>query len=369
MAPRGFPGGALAVVRKGRLVYARGYGWADREAKEAVTPTSLFRIASISKPITALAILKLVQDGRLKLESRAFALIGSMFRDRPLKDERLREITVLQLLQHTGGWDRDKSFDPMFRCRKIAAAEEVPTPPGATSIIRYMCGEPLDLSPGDRYAYSNFGYSVLGRIIEQVANSGYEDYVRRTILQPMGIDTMRRGATKVQAQNEVRYYTRDNKLTESVFSDDNEKVPVPYGGFYLEAMDAHGGWIGSVQDLAHLAAALDTGNAKGLLKSTTLATMYAPPEAPAWRKKSGELSDAYYGCGWMVRPMGKGANYWHSGSLPGTATLLVRRWDGLSWVVLFNQRSDQRLLPDSAIDPALHRAADRVTEWPEGTLL
>src|SRR5688572_20448781 len=74
MEPRGFPGGALAVVREGRLVYARGYGWADREAQKAVTTKSLFRIASISKPITALAILKLVQDGKLKLENRAFDL-------------------------------------------------------------------------------------------------------------------------------------------------------------------------------------------------------------------------------------------------------------------------------------------------------
>src|SRR5436189_5086177 len=86
-------------------------------------------------------------------------------------------------------------------------------------------------------------------------------------------------------------------------------------------------------------------------------------------KKASPLP-AYYGCGWMVRPVGsKGkANYWHNGSLPGTSTLLVRRSDGLSWAAVFNQRSDDKKLPDTAIDPALHRAADSVAAWPETDL-
>ena len=94
--------------------------------------------------------------------------------------------------------------------------------------------------------------------------------------------------------------------------------------------------------------------------------MAAPPPPPAGRRSDGTLEAAYYGCGWSVRPTGgKGrANYWHNGSLPGTATLLVRRWDGLSWAVLFNQRSEDRNLPDTAIDSALHRAADSVAAWP-----
>ena len=83
--------------------------------------------------------------------------------------------------------------------------------------------------------------------------------------------------------------------------------------------------------------------------------MFAPP---AGLKKRA----AFYACGWMVRPVGKGgkANTWHGGSLPGTNTLLVRRHDGLTWAVLFNSRSRK----DGAIDPALHRAANVVTEWP-----
>ena len=94
--------------------------------------------------------------------------------------------------------------------------------------------------------------------------------------------------------------------------------------------------------------------------------MYDPPPPPVSRNRVNQLDDAYYGCGWMVRPIGqsRSANYWHNGSLPGTFALLVRRWDGLSWAVLFNQRSEDIKLPDAAIDRALHRAADSVTEWP-----
>ena len=98
--------------------------------------------------------------------------------------------------------------------------------------------------------------------------------------------------------------------------------------------------------------------------------MYAPPAPPASRRTDGTVESSFYGCGWMVRPVGTAgrANYWHSGSLPGTNTLLVRRHDGLSWAVLFNQRSEDKKLPDGAIDAALHRAADSVRVWPEQDL-
>jgi len=133
-------------------------------------------------------------------------------------------------------------------------------------------------------------------------------------------------------------------------------------------MDAHGGWIASAVDLARFAAALYGPEYCPLLKPETIHTMHAPPEPPVWRNPDGSLKDHYYyGCGWLVRPVGTEgkANYWHTGSLPGTYTLLVRRWDGLSWAVLFNQRSDDDNLPDNEIDPALHRAANAVTEWPK----
>ena len=358
MSARGVPGGALAVVKDRRLVYARGYG-------AAVQADSLFRIASISKPITAVAMMKLVEDGKLDLEQRAFDIV----KVEPLGegDARLRQITIRQLLQHTGGWDRGKSFDPMFRSRAIAKAEGVAAPAMPDAIIRYMLGHSLDFDPGAKYAYSNFGYCVLGRVLEKIIGRAYEEFVRAEILAPMGIRKMQIGASLEgrQAPGEVRYLQPRDGVVDSVF-EDGKKVPFPYGGFCLEAMDAHGGWIASAVDLARFAAALDDPLRCPVLNEKTVAQMYEPPPAPVSRKPDGELQNSYYVCGWSVRPVGQGgkANYWHDGSLPGTASLLVRRHDGLSWAVLFNQRSSDRALPDGAIDSALHRAADATGEWP-----
>jgi N-acyl-D-amino-acid deacylase len=232
-------------------------------------------------------------------------------------------------------------------------------------IIEYMLGQPLQFDPGTRYAYANFDYCLLGRIIEKITGQTYETHVRKKILAPMGIKRMQIGATLdgKQADGEVRYYMAEDALAKNVFPPPPEKVPWPYGGFHLEAMDAHGGWIASAVDLARFAAALDS---RAPLKPDTLREMYAPPPPPVARAEDGKLEPGYYACGWMVRPRSGGkASCWHSGSLPGTATLLVRRWDGLSWAVLFNQRSEDKQLPDDAIDGALHRAADAVEKWPE----
>jgi N-acyl-D-amino-acid deacylase len=374
MSARNIPGSALAVVKDKRLVYARGYGWADRQKQIAATPNSLFRIASLSKPITAVAVLKLVEAGKLDLDARAFDLVRMepVLDAEKKPDPRLERITVRQLLQHTGGWDRDRSFDPMFRPGLIARKVGVPAPAGPEAIIRYMLGQPLDFDPGARFAYSNFGYCVLGRVIERISGQSYEKFVQEKILARLGIERMRIGASLDgrQAPGEVHYYTADNSDGKSVFPTTPLKVPWPYGGFHLEAMDAHGGWIASAVDLARFAAALDESKQSPLLKPAAFRIMQAPPAAPVSRKRDGSLEDRYYGCGWMVRPVGGDgkANYWHSGSLPGTATLLQRRWDGLSWVVLFNQRSEDKKLPDGAIEAALHRAADSITEWPQRNL-
>jgi N-acyl-D-amino-acid deacylase len=335
-----------------------------------VHPDSLFRIASVSKPFTAVAVLKLVEQGRLDLDARPFELLelhGQVPKGRRF-DERWQQITVRHLLHHTGGWDRDKSFDPMFRPIEIAKELDVPAPAGARDVIRYMLGQPLDFDPGTRYAYSNFGYCVLGRVIEKVSGErSYDAYVKKEILEPIGIHRMRVGASleKKRAEGEVHYYTSDSGMAKSVFPGTTGKVPRPYGGFHLEAMDAHGGWIASVLDLARFAAALDDPQHSPLIELETFRIMYEPPAAPVSRKADGTLNDFWYGCGWMVRPMEGGkANYWHNGSLPGTYTLLVRRGDGVSFAALFNQRSNDWQKGDAEIDSLLHRAVNEMKRWP-----
>ncbi len=369
MAARKVPGGALAIVKDRKLIYARGYGYADREKRLPAKADSLFRIASISKPFTAVGILRLAEQGKLKLDDKALALLH--LPEKPL-DKRWEDITVRHLLHHTGGWDRDISFDPMFRSVQIARELAVEAPAKPEHIIRYMLGRKLDADPGFRYAYSNFGYCLLGRIIEKIAKQDYEEFIKKEVMTPAGITRMKLGQTLAlrQTKGEVKYYLPKDSLVDSVFPSVKEKVPWPYGGFYLEAMDSHGAWIASAVDLVRFAAALDDPQHSPILKAETIREMYEPPAAPASRTPEGKLKDSYYGLGWLVRPVGREgkANTWHNGSLPGTSTLLVRRWDGLSWAAVFNQRSSDEKLPDGAIDAALHKAASKVKEWPKEDL-
>ncbi|MBI3865558.1 MAG: beta-lactamase family protein [Planctomycetia bacterium] len=376
VAQHKIPGAAVAVARKGRLVYSRGFGLAEVETDSPVEPTALFRIASISKPVTAIAVLQLVEQGKLGLDERAFDRLQGDERYTPAgsPDPRMATITIRQLLRHTGGWDRDVSFDPMFRPIEISRVLNTEPPAGPAEVIRYMGGMPLDFPPGERYAYSNYGYCVLGRIIERISGIPYDAYVKEHVLKPLGITRMQLGKTlrDGRAEGEVCYYEPGNKRGAAVRGPDlGQEVPLPYGAWNLEAMDAHGGWIASAVDLVRFGSALDDAERSPLLKPASIAEMLARPEGLAGHDAQGKPKPFYYGLGWFVRPhAGGGDNWWHTGSLDGTSTILVRRYDGLTWAVLFNTRNSA---PDKAparlIDPLMHVAAGKIQAWPEGEAL
>lgn len=364
------PGGALAVLQNGRLIYARGYGYADRDKKTPALPTSLFRLASVSKSITAVAIMTLVQSPQyhLDLETKAFTYLGMkpFMKRRRKVDPRIWSITIRQLLEHSGGWDRDKSGDIMFKHFQIAEEMNIASPPDHEARIRWAMGQKLDFDPGTKYAYSNFGYTVLGRIIEKMTGMTYEKYVQEAVLKPAGIKNMHIGKGKQSERrpDEVIYYDPENRMERSVFSDETNPVSLPYAFASPESMDAHGGWLASAVDLARFAAALDRPGRKPILSADTAAIMYQRPAPPLGLDAGGAPSASYYALGWSVRPVGRAgkANYWHTGSMPGTSTLLVRLSSGRSWLLLFNQRTDAN------VDAALHKAASLVTEWPKQNL-
>ncbi len=365
MARWGIEGGAVAVVKDGRLVYARSYGWSDPDAGEAVAPTDLFRVASVSKPVTAAAVLRLVEAGLLDLDQPAFALLSDL--EPPAGaavDPRLAGVTVRQLLLHAGGWDRDATFDPMFRAVEAAEALGAPVPASAETVIRYMMGQPLQFTPGARYAYSNLGYAILGRVIERVSGRAYDDFVRDEVLAPLGVARMEIGSSRLAGRlpDEVRYH--DGAVAASVFPGEGQ-VPFPYGGFHLEAMDAHGAWVASTVDLLRFLTGVDgRPSPPDLLDPTTVAAMSARPPQPLWAG-----SAVYYGLGWLVRPAGSDANWWHDGSLPGTTALLVRNHEGVSWAALFNRRASGGGTSFAAeLDATLWDARAGVTAWPDHDL-
>ncbi len=163
-----------------------------------------------------------------------------------------------------------------------------------------------------------------------------------------------------RAPGEVVYYDYAGApLAESVFPTGPETVPWPYGGFAIEPMDAHGGWLASARDLLRFVLAVDGRAATpDVLQPASIALMV---ERPPLAEYAGAA--VYYALGWQVRPTGGDANWWHTGSLPGTSTILVRTANNLSWVALFNSRPAASDSFFNELDSELWRAVNGVTEW------
>ncbi|RCS54045.1 D-aminoacylase [Bremerella cremea] len=361
------PGAAIAITHQGRLVYARGFGYADIGARQPVEPDSLFRLASISKPITAVAIMQLIEQGKLSLDDKVFEILEyePILEGEAKFDLRLNEITIRHLLQHRGGWDRDKSFDAMFRSVDFANLAQMPPPADCDAIIRVMLGKPLDFSPGERYAYSNLGYCILGRVIEKLTGEPYEQYVLDHVLRPIGAEGMRLGATHLsgRAEGEVRYY--DPGFGRSVFAETlGQKVPNAYGAWYLESMDAHGAWISSAIDLAKFGAAFDEPENCPILSAASIELMHTP--APNEKNATAR----HYVAGWSVSTDNNGLkSIGHNGSLPGTNTLLARRSDGTNIVILLNARTsgkNNQLI--GIVNNRVKAAIDSIQAWPDTNL-
>ncbi len=370
MADNQVPGAALAVAKDGKLVYARGFGHADLELDLPVQPGMRFRIASISKPITGAMILRLIELGLIKLDDNPFVVLKIAL---PADaDPRLRKITIRQLLHHTAGFDRAVSFDPMFRPVVIAKAQNTKPPAKPMDIIHYMMHQKLDFEPGERYAYSNFGYCILGRVIEKVTGQTYEAAVQKHLFDPIGVKHTQIGATLTTAKNETHYFDEKNRKANAIMGPNFGKpVPLPYGAWHLEAMDSHGGWISSAPDLVRFASAFNQQEKCKILSAASIKTMFARPEGLAGHDKDGKKKDVFYGCGWLVRTLGseEKINTWHNGALDGTATILVRRVDGLAWAVLFNARSNAKgAYLGTLIDGPVHQAANKVKRWPQRDL-
>jgi len=368
------PGVSVAITDHGRLVHASGYGYADIAQRAPVTPTSLFRIASISKPLTAVAIVKLIEEGKLNLDDKVFDILPFEPFLPPGKkvDERQREITIRHLLEHRGGWDRDLSFDAMFKAVDFAKLLGTDPPAGPAEVIKVMSGHPLDFSPGERYAYSNYGYCLLGRVIEKLTEKPYGDYMTDAIFRPMGIKDMHLGHTRIEQRqpNEVRYY--DPYAGTSDFAADlHERVPAAYGAWNLEAMDAHGAWLSSAVDLARFACAFDDSEKCPVLKPASIETMFARPPGRAGHDENGKPLPTYYALGWSVttNDEGKPAFMGHSGSLPGTNTRLRHQADGRNIIVLFNTRTSpiSNRVADAAMDEIVE-TLKTIEQWPDGDL-
>jgi len=328
MAKFNIPGLSLAIAKDGEIVYAEGFGVVSPLLETRVNPSHVFRIASISKPITAVGIFTLVEQGRLSPTDRVFGEHGILSEYQlPANGQFIGAITVDHLLTHTvGGWDNTKN-DPMFAHQDMDHQH---------LIAWTLENLPLSQHPGTRYAYSNFGYCLLGRVIEKITGQSYANYVRQSVLDPSQIQGMRIAGNSLldRADGEVIYHRQEGDR-------------LPYG-MNVARMDSHGGWLASPRDLVRfINHVYGTVQNPAILKAETVLTMITPPAV-----------HHDYAKGWFVT----GPNRWHGGSLPGTSAIMVHTPSGLCWAALANSR-DRFSESFLGLDRAVWNMVRKVKAW------
>ncbi len=313
----GIPGVSIAVTRADKLVYVKSYGQMSASDNTAITNNHLFRIASVSKPVTAVGIMKLLEANKLAMDSKVFGTGGILGNDYPSsKIAAVSDLTVRHLLHHTSNlWPNDGN-DPMFKQQTFNHAQ----------LISWTLDNYSGVSARGAYKYSNFGYCLLGRIIEKLSGKTYEQFIKDEVLKPSGIATMQMGGSKLA----------DRKANEVIYTGQGGYSPYDYN---IPRMDSHGGWIASATDLAKFVVRVNGVNGKAdILQPATITTM-----------TTRSVPSSNYASGWGVN---NANHWWHTGGLPGTATEIIRASSGFSWVILCNSRSTASAF-DGALDGLL----------------
>jgi N-acyl-D-amino-acid deacylase len=339
MAANGMPGGELAVAYQGRVVLEHGYGYTDTTTKAPVQPDSLFRLASVSKTLTAAAIAKLIAEHKLSLTTKPFVTILNKLRaphNKKPKDSRLRNITVQELLVHEGGWDLGKlGYDPVFNTGPEEKALGLDSPPTCEQAIEYMLGVRLNFTPGTQKVYSNFGYCVLSDVIAHVMKTSFPKALDKLLLTPLRMrqTTFSLDPPTRLLPGEVHYYGQGSEAT----------GPQSPSKLSLKASQGAGGLVSSAADLERFIIAMSASK-PGTSPFLSLNLTPRPAEVPP---------TATPGIVWQF-----------NGSLPGTNTTMAVVGP-VTYVFLTNSRPTGRK-PDWS---PLNQLARSQASWPPGDLL
>ncbi len=351
------PGASVAIAVDGRLVYARGFGYSNPWEHTPMQPYNRLRIASISKLITAAAIMKLQEEGKLTVNDRVFGH-GGILNDpgylNPV-DKRFFDITVAHLLAHQGGWTQ-RWGDQMFISNVISEEMELEGPPSQEDIIHFVMNRRLHFKPGTSRSYSNLGYMILGLVVEKASGMQYDEYCRKKLFEPIGVYDIRLGKNLLSQKGpfEAIYIEQaDAQLRPSIYGN-GEMVPGCYGGSDFEALGGAGAWTATAIDLLRFVNTLD-GNPypEDILSGESIRFMT-------------EMKNGFAPVGWKATlPDG---TWWRTGSFAGTSGMIKKERDGITWAILFNGSSWRGPELASDVNRMMGRVIRTVKVWPDTDL-
>jgi CubicO group peptidase (beta-lactamase class C family) len=301
MAKQKIPGMSVAVVAERQVRWSSGFGMQDIENNVAAKPATVYRLGSISKPITAVAVMQLFERGKIDLDAPVQKYC-------PAFPEKPWPVTTRLVLGHLSGIRHYKS-DEEFNSTRFYAS--------ITEGLGMFKDDPLLFEPGTKYSYTTHGYSVLGCVVEGASGQKFADFVSENVFKPAAMERIRVDSVAELIPNRAQGYRITDKgvLTNSPLADNSYKVP-------------GGGFVSTAEDLARLAVALQTNR---LLKRETLELMYAP-------QKTKDGKETSYGLGWGIakRPTGARA-VGHSGGQQRVSTFLhMQPEQGLAVVIMSN---------------------------------
>jgi len=257
-----FEAGTLALMYNSKLVFRQGYGWRDTNFITVIHPDNLFRLASVSKMLTASAIYKLVAAGAITTNTTIYSYLGIPPWGGVLGDNRMMNITVQNLLDHSGGWNQYTSpvGDPTFRTIQISTNMGLNYPAAPTNVISWMFSKPLDFTPGTTNVYANFGYMLLGRVIEKASGKSYMNYIQQDLLGNAGLANILGFTNVMQSHSRPRdlapweiWYADEPQFLPASAVDFPTNLTARYidGGDYYESYDSFGGLSASAIGLCH----------------------------------------------------------------------------------------------------------------------
>lgn len=307
------PGMTLVVVRDGAVIYAKGYGYAERETARPVKPEDRFQIGSISKSFTATAIMLLAEEGKISLDDKLDKFIEAV-------PPQWSGITIRHLLNHTSGlpeYPDDSTFADL-NANKILGEDDM--------LARFRAYAP-GWEPGTRYRYCNVGYDILGIVVRRVSGKAYFDFLRERVFGPLGMHSARLVAPKpARADSAIGYEFKNDKPVPFVTTD----AMLVYLGMGASGIEL------SAMDMAKWDAALYTDK---ILKQSTLALMWT--NNALVQAANADNADIYYGLGWQLRTQNGKRWVYHSGGMPGHVTDFMRYPDQKLTIIVFTNLSDQ----------------------------